>query len=152
MDFHIIRSPENKPYVLIFGAVSLAFILYGIYCFFNAGIMEKRCTSTAEGTVTFVWYDYAKGGYYTSSDWTVSFTADDGREYTFEVKNVYNKARQGDHYTVFYDPAKPRRAYVKEAQPVSGSAWIFAGIFFAVAAYIVLFFKKNGQRLLGRSR
>lgn len=147
MDFHIIRSPENRPCVIIFGAVSLALILYGIYCLFNAGIMEKRCTSTAEGTVTYVETNYTKGGSSSSFNWTVSFTADDGREYTFEVKWADTKATKGDHYTVYYDPAKPRRAYVKEASPVSGAAWVCAGIFLAVVMYFVLFFLKNGRRL-----
>ena len=102
------------------------------------------CTTIADGTVTGV----TKAPKLIGSQkykWDVSFTAEDGAEYTFRSSKTDRAAEAGDEVDVLYDPHKPTTAIVSDYPPDGGMAeYVCAGISL-VAAVICLSRKQKPQ-------
>lgn len=134
-----LTTPNYRLAKVFVGLLSLAILLYGVFCFVNFKSCEKHCTSKGNGTVTHNRSYSSKRGKF--NIWTVEFTAADGNNYVFETGSTRTKASKGDRCEVLYDPADPAKAFTPEAPPDSGITSICSGIFIMIFA--VFFIKKR---------
>jgi len=103
----------------IFGlCLGAALIGIAVFWVLKRHLLKMRCTAQVVGTVIGTDDDYRAGDGFFTTNYYVEFRYSvDGVEY---VKNPRVSGRQcskmkdGQEITVFYDPSKPKRCYVKE--------------------------------------
>ena len=126
---NIHAAPEkNRRAALKLLIAAVIFALIGTIHWVVIQNKAMSCTEHADGTITEISQSFKLKGA-PKSRWTVTFTAEDGREYTIKSGKTSRTADVGETVEVLYDPHKPKRAFIEETPPGGGLAeFICAGI------------------------
>lgn len=108
-----------EPHIILF-ILSAVFLIAGLGEKIAYSNYDTECTAETTGIITEVKRKSGNHGR-SSYKWKVSFTAEDGREYSFKTQSTFDKAYVGDHTDVLYKPSDPKKAYAKKVTPDGGA-------------------------------
>ncbi len=134
------KIKKNTAYFLFF----LAIVVFVVSCasiFGKAVRLNKNCTATTTGTVTYVHY----GGRHSSRKVTVVFQLE-GKQYTAYSGDLYG-AVKGQKVEVHYNPNKPSECYAGENSYEQSRSNVYI-LAFIITALLVVFLSIRTKRAI----
>ncbi|MBR0542375.1 MAG: DUF3592 domain-containing protein [Clostridia bacterium] len=134
------KMKKNMVYFLSF--LAIVFFVVGCVSVFRKTVtLNKNCTATTTGTITYVHY----GGRHSSRKVTVVFQLE-GKQYTAYSGDLYG-AVKGQQVEVHYNPDKPSECYAgeKSYEQSRSNVYILA---FIITALLVVFLSIRTKRAM----